>query len=58
MNITRILLASLGAFDPKKVTGLLDALPQMDASQRTVLDQGLMLILSACLLQERFGLTA
>jgi len=52
------LLASLGAFDPKKVTGLLDALPQMDASQRTVLDQGLMLILSACLLQERFGLTS
>ncbi len=51
-------LKSLGFFDPQKVTSLLDALPQLDAAQRTVLDQGLMLILSACVLHERFGLSA
>jgi len=38
------------------VTRLLDALPGMTAGERTVLDQGLMLILSACVLHERFGL--
>jgi asparagine synthase (glutamine-hydrolysing) len=49
-------LASMGIFDPGKVTGLLDRLPRMDAAERTVVDQGLMLILSACVLHERFGL--
>jgi len=51
-------LASLGFFDPEKVTRLLDALPGMTAAERTVLDQGLMLILSACVLHERFGLAS
>ncbi|MET0619883.1 MAG: asparagine synthase (glutamine-hydrolyzing) [Thermoanaerobaculia bacterium] len=49
-------LASMGFFDREKVTRLLDALPGMTAGERTVLDQGLMLILSACVLHERFGL--
>ena len=51
-------LASMGFFDQGRVTGLLDRLPQMDAGERTVVDQGLMLILSACVLHERFGLAA
>ncbi|HEY7113221.1 MAG TPA: asparagine synthase (glutamine-hydrolyzing) [Thermoanaerobaculia bacterium] len=51
-------LKSMGFFDPAKVAGLLDALPKMDAGARTVVDQGLMLILSACVLHERFGLAA
>jgi asparagine synthase (glutamine-hydrolysing) len=51
-------LRSMGFFDPAKVTRLLDDLPRMDAGARTVLDQGLMLILSACVLHERFGLAA
>ncbi len=51
-------LASMGFFDQEKVTRLLDALPGMTAGERTVLDQGLMLILSACVLHERFGLAS
>jgi asparagine synthase (glutamine-hydrolysing) len=51
-------LKSMGFFDPAKVTRLLDGLPDMDAGARTVVDQGLMLILSACVLHERFGLAA
>ena len=49
-------LRSMGIFDPEKVTKLLDALPAMSAADRTVLDQGIMLILSACVLHERFAL--
>jgi asparagine synthase (glutamine-hydrolysing) len=49
-------LRSMGIFDPERVTKLLDALPGMSAADRTVLDQGLMLILSACVLHQRFGL--
>ena len=45
-----------GVLRPAKVARLLDALPRMDAGARTVVDQGLMLILSACVLHERFGL--
>jgi asparagine synthase (glutamine-hydrolysing) len=51
-------LRSMGFFDPAKVARLLDDLPRMDAGARTVVDQGLMLILSACVLHERFGLAA
>jgi asparagine synthase (glutamine-hydrolysing) len=49
-------LSSLGFFDRKSVTRLLDDLPRMDAGDRTVVDQGLMMMLSACVLHERFGL--
>jgi asparagine synthase (glutamine-hydrolysing) len=49
-------LAALGFFDPGKVTALLDRLPDMDAGERTVVDPVLMLILSACVLHDRFRL--
>ena len=48
----------MGFFDPAKVARLLDDLPRMSTADRTVVDQGLMLILSACVLHERFGLAA
>jgi asparagine synthase (glutamine-hydrolysing) len=43
-------------FDQKKVVGLLDRLPSMDAGARTANDQVLMLLASMCVLQERFRL--
>lgn len=51
-------LKSMGFFDGERVTRLLDELPRMTPGERTVLDQGLMLILSACVLHDRFGLQA
>src|SRR5262245_41263294 len=51
-------LKSIGAFERDSVIRLLDGLPSMSAADRTVLDQVLMLILSACVLHERFGLAA
>ena len=51
------LLASLPYFDASKVTSLLDGLPTMDSGERTTTDQVLMLILSACALQDRYHLT-
>jgi asparagine synthase (glutamine-hydrolysing) len=50
-------LRKLSFFDRDRVVELLDRLPNMDDAQRTVVDQVLMLILSACILQERFHLT-
>lgn len=51
-------MASLPFFNQAKVIALLDKLPEMDDSQRISLDLILMRLLSACFLQERFGLTA
>ena len=51
------ILASLPFFDRRKVAGLLDTLPAMNDGDRTAVDQGLMLMLSACVLQDRFGLS-
>ena len=51
------LLASLPYFDRSNVAALLDRLPEMDSGERTTTDQVLMLILSACALQERYHLT-
>lgn len=51
-------MKSLPFFDQKQVVGLLDSLPQMDAGARTANDQVLMLLVSMCVLQERFGLAA
>jgi asparagine synthase (glutamine-hydrolysing) len=48
---------SLPFFDQRKVVGLLDALPAMGDGDRTAVDQVLMLMLSACVLQDRFGLS-
>jgi asparagine synthase (glutamine-hydrolysing) len=51
-------LKALPFFDPRQVTGLLDALPAMDEGTRVAVDQVLMMMLSACVLQERYRLTA
>jgi len=51
------ILKSLPFFNQQKVVALLDELPSMDEGQRTVVDQVLMIILSACILQERFQLS-
>jgi asparagine synthase (glutamine-hydrolysing) len=51
-------LASLPFFDQRKVIALLDSLPAMDDGARTAIDPALMVILSACMLQQRFALSA
>ncbi|MDJ0618184.1 MAG: asparagine synthase (glutamine-hydrolyzing) [Calothrix sp. MO_192.B10] len=50
-------MASLPFYDQGAVIALLDKLPEMDHSARTSIDFVLIEILSACVLQERFGLT-
>jgi asparagine synthase (glutamine-hydrolysing) len=49
-------LASLPFFDRKKVVDLLDRLGTMDEGSRVANDQVLMILVSACVLQTRFGL--
>jgi asparagine synthase (glutamine-hydrolysing) len=49
-------LQALPFFDQRKVVALLDSLPSMDDGARTAIDPALMIMLSACVLQERFGL--
>ena len=44
-------------FDQRKVVALLDSLPGLDDVARTAIDPALMIMLSACVLQERFGLS-
>jgi asparagine synthase (glutamine-hydrolysing) len=51
-------LASIPFFDQKKVVGLLDSLEAMDESGQVANDQVLMLLVSACVLHERFHLAA
>jgi asparagine synthase (glutamine-hydrolysing) len=51
-------LASIPYFDQKKVIGLLDGLSTMDEGARVANDQVLMILVSACVLHERFRLTA
>ena len=50
-------LSSMPFFDQKKIVNLLDNLPTMDESSRVANDQVLMMILSACVLQQGFHLT-
>lgn len=50
-------LTSVPFYDQRAVIGLLDRLPALAESERAGLDSILMKILSACMLQERFGLT-
>jgi asparagine synthase (glutamine-hydrolysing) len=50
------LLESIPFYDQKKVVALLDQLPAMSDSDRQKWDPALMSVLSACVLQERFGL--
>jgi hypothetical protein len=49
-------LASLPFYDQKKIIALLDRLPAMTDSDRVGWDPVLMSVLSACVIQERFGL--
>jgi hypothetical protein len=42
----------------EKVGALLDRLPDMDAGERTAVDGTLMMLLSACVLHQRFELGA
>jgi asparagine synthase (glutamine-hydrolysing) len=49
-------LASLPFYDQKKVVALLDQLDEMSDSDRQGWDPALMSVLSACVIQERFGL--
>jgi asparagine synthase (glutamine-hydrolysing) len=49
-------LAWLPFYDQKKVVALLDQLPAMSDSDRVGWDPALMSVLSACVIQERFGL--
>ena len=49
-------LASLPFFDERKVVALLDRLPTLDDGARVAVDPALMILLSACVLHERFGL--
>jgi asparagine synthase (glutamine-hydrolysing) len=51
-------MASLPFYNQAAVIALLDELPEMDDTTRTSIDFILMRLLSACILQERFGLTA
>jgi asparagine synthase (glutamine-hydrolysing) len=51
-------LASFPYFDRRKVVGLLDSLHAMDEGSRVANDQVLMLVVSACVLHERFHLAA
>jgi len=51
-------LEAMPFFDRKAVVGLLDRLPEMDQGSRVSYDQILMIILSACALQERYRLAA
>jgi len=51
-------LRSMPFFDQKQVVELLDKLPGMDVGARTANDQVLMLLMSMCVLHERFGLAA
>jgi asparagine synthase (glutamine-hydrolysing) len=49
-------LGSLPFYDQKKIVALLDQLPAMSDSDRVGWDPVLMSVLSACVLQKRFGL--
>jgi asparagine synthase (glutamine-hydrolysing) len=51
-------MRALPFFDQEEVIALLDRLPGMDTGERTANDQVLMLLVSLCVLQERFGLSA
>lgn len=51
-------LAAMPFFDQKKVVRMLDELPKMDEGAQVANDQVLMVMISACVLQEHFGLAA
>jgi asparagine synthase (glutamine-hydrolysing) len=57
-NLRGPLLKAMPFFDQKKVVKVLDGLSAMDDGEKTVIDQVLTLMLSACALQERYSLSA
>src|SRR5262245_9360480 len=52
------ILATIPFFNQKKVVSLLDKLNTMDEGSRVANDQVLVTVVSACVLQQRFGLAA
>ncbi len=52
------IMASIPYFNQKEIVSLLDRLPSMDAGARTANDQILMLLVSMCVLHDRFHLAA
>ncbi len=50
-------LSGVPFFDQRQVIGLLDALPKLDEATRTAVDAPLMIVLSTCIMQRRFGLS-
>jgi len=52
------ILGSIPFFDQGKVVSILDRLPTMEESSRVANDQVLMIVLSACVLHDRFRLSA
>jgi asparagine synthase (glutamine-hydrolysing) len=51
-------LLGLPFFEPKAVIGLLDALPGLDAETLTAIDAPLMILTTACVMNDRFGMSA
>ena len=51
-------MTAIPYFDQKKIVGMLDDLNNMDEGAQVAMDQVLMVLLSACVLQERFHLGA
>ena len=51
-------LRSLPFFDQAKVVGMLDAMPKMDQMVHITNEQILMMVLSACVLQDRYRISA
>jgi asparagine synthase (glutamine-hydrolysing) len=51
-------LRSLPFFDQSKVVGMLDAMPKMDQMVHITNEQILMMVLSACVLQDRYRISA
>lgn len=45
-------------FDPSRVRGLMDQVASMDPADRAVFDSVVLMIVSTCILQQRFGLAA
>jgi asparagine synthase (glutamine-hydrolysing) len=51
-------MASIPFFDQKKVRCMLDRLPDMDEGSQVAIDPVLMTLMSACVLQEGFRMSA
>jgi asparagine synthase (glutamine-hydrolysing) len=51
-------LAAIPFFDQGKVSELLDGIAKMDEGGQVANDQVLMMLVSACVLQQGFGLSA